>query len=113
LNVALHNHLLCHPVTPVAPGTAADITINNHLAVINTKLLRDYASIDPRLRQLVLLVKAWAKARNVNSAYVGTLSSYAYTLLVIDHLQRRPGAPVLPVLQEMEPTFDRTVGEWW
>jgi DNA polymerase sigma len=61
---------------------------------------------------LVLLVKAWAKARNVNSAYVGTLSSYAYTLLVIDHLQRRPGAPVLPVLQEMEPTFDRTVGEW-
>jgi DNA polymerase sigma len=27
------------------------------LALVNTKLLRDYAAIDPRLRQLVFLVK--------------------------------------------------------
>jgi hypothetical protein len=36
-----------------------DITVNNRLAVVNTKLLRDYAAIDPRLRNLVLLVKHW------------------------------------------------------
>lgn len=34
-------------------GTKADITVNNMLATVNTKLLRDYAAIDPRLRQLV------------------------------------------------------------
>jgi|LauGreDrversion2_5_1035112.scaffolds.fasta_scaffold197170_1 DNA polymerase sigma len=59
------------------------------LALVNTKLLRDYASLDPRLRQLVFLVKKWAKVRGVNDSYRGTLSSYAYVLLCINHLQVR------------------------
>ncbi len=46
-----------------------DVTLNNHLAVVNTKLLTDYAAIDGRLAQLVFVVKAWAKARNTNDAY--------------------------------------------
>lgn len=46
-----------------------DVTLNNHLAVVNTKLLTDYAAIDGRLSQLVFVVKAWAKARNTNDAY--------------------------------------------
>lgn len=40
-----------------------DITVNNHLAVTNTKLLADYAAIDGRLAQLVFVIKAWAKVR--------------------------------------------------
>jgi DNA polymerase sigma len=64
-----------------------DVTVNNRLAVINTKLLRDYGAVDARLRALVLLVKHWAKRRRVNDAYVGTLSSYAYALMCISHLQ--------------------------
>jgi hypothetical protein len=58
----------------------------------------------------VLLVKYWAKRRKVNDAYVGTLSSYAYALMCIAHLQRRL-PPVLPVLHEMPPTHVKTVGE--
>ncbi len=50
-----------------------------------------------------------AKRRRVNEAYVGTLSSYAYVLLVIHHLQGRSPA-VLPVLQELPPTHTRTIG---
>jgi DNA polymerase sigma len=53
------------------PLTQVDITLNNHLAVANTALLRDYAAIDGRLRQLVLLIKHWAKQRRVNNAYTG------------------------------------------
>jgi len=83
-------------------GIHADVTVNNRLALANTKLLRDYAAIDPRLRQLALAVKLWAKSRRVNDAYIGTLSSYAYVLMCISHLQRR-SPPVLPVLQAMEP----------
>lgn len=48
--------------------------MNNHLAVANTALLRDYAAIDPRLRQLVMLIKHWAKRRRVNNAYMGECS---------------------------------------
>jgi hypothetical protein len=45
---------MCRPA-----GYKVDITVNNRLAVVNTKLLRDYAAVDPRLRSLVLLVKHW------------------------------------------------------
>eukprot|EP00192_Tetraselmis_astigmatica_P007397 CAMPEP_0117659414 /NCGR_PEP_ID=MMETSP0804-20121206/6420_1 /TAXON_ID=1074897 /ORGANISM="Tetraselmis astigmatica, Strain CCMP880" /LENGTH=751 /DNA_ID=CAMNT_0005466071 /DNA_START=30 /DNA_END=2284 /DNA_ORIENTATION=- len=94
-----------HPVT----GTKCDVTVNNHLACINTKLLFDYASVDPRMRQLVFVVKNWAKKREVNEAYQGTLSSYAYVLMCIHLLQNR-NPPILPCLQAIKPpTFQRTV----
>lgn len=64
---------LMDPVT----GISCDICINNLLAVVNTKLLWDYARIDARLRQLAFIVKHWAKSRGVNETYHGTLSSYA------------------------------------
>ena len=58
----------------------------------------------------MLLIKHWAKRRRVNDAYTGTLSSYAYCLLAIAHLQQR-APPVLPVLQEGPPTKQQTIGE--
>ena len=92
-------------------GTKVDITLNNDLAVANTALLRVYAAVDPRLRQLVLLIKHWSKRRRVNDAYTGTLSSYAYCLMAIAHLQQR-SPPVLPILQEGAPTRQQTIGKW-
>eukprot|EP00850_Spirogloea_muscicola_P015637 SM000122S25744 [mRNA] locus=s122:16:4918:+ [translate_table: standard] len=96
-------------VDPVT-GLASDICVNNTLAVVNTKLLHDYARIDPRLRQLVFLVKHWAKQRQVNETYRGTLSSYAYVLMCIHFLQQRK-PPILPCLQEMEVTYRVKVGD--
>ena len=83
-----------------------DITVNNILAIVNTKLLRDYAAIDDRLLQLVFVVKLWAKRRQVNDSYRGTLSSYCYVLMCIHLLQQR-SPPVLPCLQAMQPTHTR------
>ncbi|KAM3698556.1 hypothetical protein ACJW31_06G197200 [Castanea mollissima] len=97
---------LMDPVT----GISCDICINNILAVINTKLLRDYAQIDARLRQLAFIVKHWAKSRGVNETYQGTLSSYAYVLMCIHFLQQRRPA-ILPCLQEMETTYSATVDD--
>ena len=34
-------------------GAKVDVTVNNMLACINTKLLADYCAVDPRLAQLV------------------------------------------------------------
>ncbi|CAN6562718.1 unnamed protein product [Malus baccata var. baccata] len=95
---------LMDPVT----GISCDICINNVLAVINTKLLRDYAKIDARLRQLAFIVKHWAKSRGVNETYHGTLSSYAYVLMCIHFLQHRRPA-ILPCLQGMQTTYSVTV----
>jgi DNA polymerase sigma len=49
----------CSALALLPAGYKVDITVNNRLAVVNTKLLRDYAAVDPRLRALVLLVKHW------------------------------------------------------
>ncbi|KAE8725980.1 Nucleotidyltransferase family protein isoform 2 [Hibiscus syriacus] len=91
-----------------ATGISCDICINNVLAVVNTKLLCDYAKIDARLRQLAFVVKHWAKYRVVNATYQGTLSSYAYVLMCIHFLQQRRPA-ILPCLQGMEKTYNVTV----
>lgn len=91
-------------------GINCDICVNNMLAVVNSKLLHDYSQVDPRLRQLAFLVKHWAKQRQVNETYRGTLSSYAYVLMCIHFLQQRRPA-ILPCLQSMQPTYEVTVGK--
>ena len=44
-----------------------DITVNNILAIVNTKLLADYVKLDERLLQLCCIVKHWAKRRQVSA----------------------------------------------
>ncbi|GFR49068.1 hypothetical protein Agub_g11094, partial [Astrephomene gubernaculifera] len=99
-------------LTVAETKTRVDITVNNLLALSNTRMLGHYCQLDPRLKQLVLVVKHWAKTRSVNDAYRGSLSSYAYVLLCIWLLQQRQ-PPILPVLQQRDPlSYDTTVGPW-
>ncbi|KAG0214532.1 hypothetical protein BGX33_002074 [Mortierella sp. NVP41] len=79
-------------------GIACDIGYQNDLAIWNTRLLRAYCRIDERVRDIVVIIKIWAKRRKINNPYTGSLSSYAYVLLVIHVLQRRG---VLPNLQSI------------
>mmetsp|Transcript_76861 Transcript_76861/g.178261 ORF Transcript_76861/g.178261 Transcript_76861/m.178261 type:complete len:479 (-) Transcript_76861:105-1541(-) len=76
-----------------------DVSINNRLPLCNTELLQAYSQLDVRVRPLVLLVKGWAKNRNVCGANEGNLSSYAWTIMVIYFLQL---VNLLPSLQMME-----------
>jgi hypothetical protein len=64
-----------------------DLSCRNTAALLNTRLLRAYADLDPRVRDLGVAVKLWAKAANVCGAAQSKLSSYAFTLLVIYFLQ--------------------------
>jgi len=75
-----------------------DLGINNMLALYNSKLIKTYIDIDPRARQLAIIIKYWTKRRGIADTYSGTLSSYAYTLMVIHYLQIIPN-PILPNLQ--------------
>ncbi|MAX45321.1 MAG: hypothetical protein CMB24_00815 [Euryarchaeota archaeon] len=67
-------------------GLHVDISINNSLALHNTRLLSSYAKSDNRVKELAICVKHWALHRNVSDSVNGTLSSYAWSILVIDHL---------------------------
>jgi DNA polymerase sigma len=77
-----------------------DMCINNLLALRNTKLISDYVSIDIRVKQLGYIVKNWAKRRKINDTYTGTLSSYAFIIMLINFLQRC-NPPILPCLQQI------------
>ena len=79
-------------------GYACDIGVNNLLAIENSQLIRAYMTADVRARQLVFIVKHWAKHRKINDPFRGTLSSYAYVLMTIHYLQQLV-PPVLPCLQ--------------
>ncbi|XP_074622924.1 poly(A) RNA polymerase, mitochondrial-like isoform X1 [Acropora palmata] len=76
---------------------ACDLSINNRLGVANSELLRCYMSLDPRIPQLIFIVKAWAKAKGL-SVY-RQLSNYALTVLVLYFLQIQV-PPVIPSLQQ-------------
>mmetsp|Transcript_4568 Transcript_4568/g.11037 ORF Transcript_4568/g.11037 Transcript_4568/m.11037 type:complete len:535 (+) Transcript_4568:78-1682(+) len=66
---------------------AVDLSVNNRQAIDNTKLLKAYAEIDERVRDLTLLVKHWAKSAGVCGASEGNLSSYTFTIMVIYFMQ--------------------------
>ncbi|XP_072006955.1 terminal uridylyltransferase 7 isoform X2 [Engystomops pustulosus] len=84
----------------VRSGLEGDISLYNTLALHNTRLLASYAAIDPRVTYLCYIMKVFTKMCDIGDASRGSLSSYAYTLMVLYFLQQR-NPPVIPVLQEI------------
>ncbi|XP_021359551.1 terminal uridylyltransferase 4-like [Mizuhopecten yessoensis] len=90
-----------------------DISFYNLLALYNTKMIQLYASLDPRVKCLGYAFKVFAKVCEIGDASRGSLSSYAYILLLIYYLQQcKPS--VLPVLQELYPGKkpERVIDGW-
>ncbi|XP_039606542.1 terminal uridylyltransferase 7-like [Polypterus senegalus] len=84
----------------VRTGLEGDISLYNTLALHNTRLLATYSTIDERVKYLCYTMKVFAKICDIGDASRGSLSSYAYTLMVLYFLQQRK-PPVIPVLQEI------------
>ncbi|XP_024029235.1 protein HESO1 isoform X2 [Morus notabilis] len=79
-----------------------DISVDNLRGQMKCKIVRWICEIDPRFRDMILLVKEWAKVHNINDSKAGTLSSYSLTLLVIFHFQTcQP--PIFPPLKDIFP----------
>lgn len=79
---------------------ACDMNVNNTLALENTRMIKTYVEIDPRVRPLAMIIKHWTKRRIVNDAALGgTLSSYTWICMIINFLQSRE-PPVLPSLHQ-------------
>lgn len=81
---------------------SCDISINNVSGKMKSKFLLWISLTDRRFRDMVLLVKEWAKANNINSPKTGTFNSYSLSLLVIFHFQTCLPA-ILPPLKDLYP----------
>ncbi|KAM0906490.1 hypothetical protein ACQ4PT_016739 [Festuca glaucescens] len=88
-------------------GISCDISIDNYTGRIKSKVLYWISTIDERFGDMVLLVKEWAKAQNINDPKNGTLNSYSLCLLVLFHFQTCKPA-ILPPLKEI---FDVDIPE--
>ena len=86
-------------------GCDCDINVNNDVGIRNTHLLRTYSKIDKRVQPMVMAIKRWGKARKINDASQGTLSSYSLVLMILHYLQSGCNPPVLPALQQRYPQY--------
>ncbi len=63
-------------------GIYGDLSFFGSLAVQNSDLLRHYAEIDERTKGLGIIVKDFAENYHIRDASCGSLSSYAYIIMV-------------------------------
>ncbi|KAG0257420.1 hypothetical protein DFQ27_005164 [Actinomortierella ambigua] len=84
---------------------SCDMNINNPLALVNTRMIKTYVAIDPRVRPFAMIIKHWARRRVLNdAANGGTISTYTWICIVINFLQMR-SPPILPALHKMPHTL--------
>ena len=88
----------------VPTNLAVDVSIENTVAIENTRLLQLYADCDARVKPLLFALKTWCKSRAIAHPEQGSLSSYSWVLLMIHYLQRTD-PPVVPNVQ-YQPTFE-------
>ena len=120
----LSSHLMkMRGVTKVLPITAAkvpivklfhgnfnieaDISLYNVLASENSAMLALYADIDERFKVLGYLVKLFAKCCDLCDASKGSLSSYAYLLMMIYYLQQVVSISILTVESHPQSDFHK------
>ncbi|KAG9453105.1 hypothetical protein H6P81_006009 [Aristolochia fimbriata] len=86
---------------------SCDISVDNLVGQVKSKYFLWISQIDERFRDMVLLVKEWAKTRDINDPKNGTLNSFSLTLLVIFHFQTC-NPSILPPLKHI---FDGNIAD--
>ncbi|RZF46791.1 hypothetical protein LSTR_LSTR012014 [Laodelphax striatellus] len=95
----------------VETGLLCDVTFLHKLGLKNTEMLKFLLSLDPRIRDLALIVKYWAKVHELSS--MGNYSKYALTFMVVFYLQQL-AEPLVPSIYLLKLLADRkeVCGNW-
>ena len=102
-------NLIAHARVPLikffdpSTGVNCDVCVGND-GVYKSAVLGAFADLDERYRDLVFLVKMWAKRFDCNDATAGSFNSFALSLMSMFHLQTRSPPILPPVLRLTLPT---------
>jgi len=89
-----------------------DLSCHNTEPLPNTRLLKEYACLNPIVSQLGILIKTWAKREGVCGAPSKFLSSYSLILMTIYFLQVTMNLPCLnPAHFKTNPATDPIVAK--
>eukprot|EP00448_Togula_jolla_P024711 CAMPEP_0170592102 /NCGR_PEP_ID=MMETSP0224-20130122/12752_1 /TAXON_ID=285029 /ORGANISM="Togula jolla, Strain CCCM 725" /LENGTH=491 /DNA_ID=CAMNT_0010915999 /DNA_START=119 /DNA_END=1594 /DNA_ORIENTATION=+ len=99
-------------VTLLAPASmglsedavSLDFSVNSALPLHSAALLTECGHLEPRAKELTLLVRRWARDRGISHSAKGHLTPYAWSLLAIYFLQTgtEDGVALLPSLSGFE-----------
>lgn len=94
----------------LSTGIKIDINIKNKLGVLNSRLIQYYLSIDAKVKQVMLILKYWAKCHKVTGQN-HLLTNYTLVLMFIFFMQQEPYKfPSVAQLQQNEcPNTSQTV----
>lgn len=81
-------------------GIECDLSVENRDGILKSQIVHIISGIDGRFQKLSFMMKAWAKAHNINCPKDRTLSSFGIISLVVFHLQTRD-PPILPPLSTL------------
>ncbi|CAJ1392381.1 unnamed protein product [Effrenium voratum] len=80
-----------------------DISVNASSPLHSAALLTECGNINPRAKELILLIRRWAKDRGICHSPKGHLSPYIWSLLAVYYLQAgNEHGPLLPPMNEFE-----------
>ena len=102
VNIERYPRFLILKLKDIETNIDLDITIQNKLPILNTRLIRLYSLLDQRFHILGIFVKFWVKKNKIHSAFDKFLSSYALLILIIHYLQNITEPKILPILQQIQ-----------
>merc|ERR1711953_1274768 len=82
-----------------------DFSVNTTTPLYNAALLTECGQIEPRAKELILLVRRWAKDRGVSHAAKGHLSPYAWSHLAFCGSSRSSRRVSMRAQVKIRPSF--------
>ncbi|CAF1019761.1 unnamed protein product [Didymodactylos carnosus] len=111
-----HIQRICHARCPLVrfchkqQKLFCELSINNHLAICNTELIRLYLELEPNLRLLLYTVRLWTKQKDLfgKGTRFNTYTLFWMLVFVLQQEQRLPSVSMLVQLSANQ----RTHGPW-
>ena len=79
-------------------GFQCDFSVGSHSGILRSRVLGEVIRQRPIVRDLVLLIKKWSKAHDLNDASKGSFSSYPLTIIVLTFCRQQGLIPSLDAL---------------